>query len=209
MARIYGYLCQLSAEDLAIDRHALTTTFGCTDIRESRNGRRRELASLMRLLRQGDTLVCPRMDHLSRSLRGLQNIVHELRAKGAHLKVTAHSVEGEDFLRWLDVFSEFEMNATRERQREGVHAAKMKGAYKGRPRTINADAIARLQDTGLGPSEIAKRLKISRASVYRLARRQLPDTIEGSGPQRPHFAVRVVRGLSGVLGRTNLHRKAK
>jgi DNA invertase Pin-like site-specific DNA recombinase len=165
--------------------------------------------SLMRLLRPGDTLVCPRIDHLSRSLRGLQNIVQELRAKDAHLIVIAHSVEGEDFLRWLDVFSEFERNATRERVREGVRAAKEKGAYKGRPRKINADAIMRLRDEGLGHSEIAKRLKISRASVYRLVERQLLDLPEGSRSRRPHLGARIARGLSDVLDRANLRRRSK
>jgi len=189
-------------QDLARQRDYLTT-IGCADIRESRNSRRRELTSLMRLLRPGDTLVCPRMDHLSRSLRGLQDIVQELRAKGAHLRVLAHSVEGEDFLRWLDVFSEFETNARRERVREGVDAAKKKGVYRGRPPKISADAIMRLRDEGLGPSDIAKRLKIGRASVYRLARRQLLDPTEESEPQRPHLAGWVARGLA------NLRRRSK
>ena len=117
--------------------------------------------------------------------------------------VDTRTAEGEDFLRWLNVFSEFETNATRERQREGVHTAKAKGTYKGRPRTIDADAITRLRDKGLGPSEIAKQLKISRASVYRLAPRRLPNSdAEGSGPQQPRLDTRLARRLrlSGILG---------
>jgi hypothetical protein len=40
--------------------------------------------------------------------------------------------------------------------------------YKGRPAKIKADVIAALKAEGLGVSEIARRLKIGRASVYRV-----------------------------------------
>ena len=68
----------------------------------------------------------------------------------------------------LGVFAEFETNLRRERQLEGIAAAKARGVYKGRPSTIDAEAVQRLRDEGVGPSAIAKRLGIGRASVYRL-----------------------------------------
>jgi len=43
----------------------------------------------------------------------------------------------------------------------------MKGVYKGRPATINPAQVRELRDQGLGPTAIAKHLKIGRASVYR------------------------------------------
>ena len=70
----------------------------------------------------------------------------------------------------LGVFAEFETNLRRERQMEGIQAAKKRGVYKGRPRSIDAAEIRRLLNEGVGASEIAKRLKIGRASVYRLAK---------------------------------------
>ena len=69
----------------------------------------------------------------------------------------------------LSVFAEFETNVRRERQLEGIVAAKKAGVYKGRPATIKAEDIAALKAEGLGASEIAKRLGIARASVYRVA----------------------------------------
>jgi DNA invertase Pin-like site-specific DNA recombinase len=69
----------------------------------------------------------------------------------------------------LGVFAEFETNLRRERQLEGVAAAKERGVYKGRPVTIDAKAVSKLKAQGMGATEIAKRLKIGRASVYRLA----------------------------------------
>ena len=70
----------------------------------------------------------------------------------------------------LGVFAEFETNLRHERQMEGIPAAKKRGVYKGRPRSIDAAEIRRLLDEGVGASEIAKRLKIGRASVYRLTK---------------------------------------
>lgn len=176
---IYGYARVSSIDqDLSIQRAALKAA-GCTVIRAekasgaSRKGRS-ELETLMDFLRPGDTLVVTRIDRLARSLRDLQNLVHELREKGVHLKATEQPIDtssaaGKAFLSMLGVFAEFETNLRRERQMEGINAAKARGVYKGRPRTIDASEIRRLLDEGLGAAAVAKRLGIGRASVYRLS----------------------------------------
>jgi DNA-binding transcriptional regulator LsrR (DeoR family) len=51
---------------------------------------------------------------------------------------------------------------------EGISAARLRVVYKGRPASIDASKVAALRAEGLGATEIAKRLKIGRASVYRL-----------------------------------------
>jgi DNA invertase Pin-like site-specific DNA recombinase len=68
----------------------------------------------------------------------------------------------------LGVFAEFETNLRRERQMEGIAAAKLRGVYKGRPASIDAAKVAALKAEGLGATEIAKRLGVGRASVYRV-----------------------------------------
>jgi DNA invertase Pin-like site-specific DNA recombinase len=98
----------------------------------------------------------------------------ELRAKGATLKATEQPIDtstaaGKCFLDMLGVFAEFETNLRRERQLEGIAAAKKAGVYKGRPATIKRTDLAKLRPDGLGATEIAKRLRIARASVYRVA----------------------------------------
>jgi DNA invertase Pin-like site-specific DNA recombinase len=45
---------------------------------------------------------------------------------------------------------------------------KATGVYKGRPPSIEPEEVAKLKAEGLGPTEIARRLGISRASVYRI-----------------------------------------
>jgi DNA invertase Pin-like site-specific DNA recombinase len=178
MAPIYGYARVSTVDqDLAIQRASLKAA-GCTVIRAekasgtSRKGRS-ELETLMAFLREGDTLVVTRIDRLARSLRDLQNIVHDLRERGVHLKATEQPVDtstaaGKAFLDMLGVFAEFETNLRRERQLEGIAAAKDRGVYKGRPAKIDGKEIRRLKSEGLGATEIAAKLGIGRASVYRV-----------------------------------------
>ena len=53
-------------------------------------------------------------------------------------------------------------------QRAGIEAAKAKGVYKGRKKSIDRDAVSRLRSEGIGATEIARRLGIGRASVYKV-----------------------------------------
>jgi DNA invertase Pin-like site-specific DNA recombinase len=187
LAQLYGYARVSSADqDLSIQQTALKAA-GCRVIRSekasgtSRNGRT-ELETLMQFLQGGDTLVVTRIDRLARSMRDLQNIVYELREKGVHLKAAEQPVDtasaaGKAFLDMLGVFAEFETNLRRERQMEGIAAAKKRGVYKGRPRSIDAAKIDVLRSQGLGASAIARKLGIARASVYRTMKgRSLPST---------------------------------
>jgi len=176
---LYGYARVSSLDqDLAIQEEKLRAA-GCQVIRaEKRSGTgragRTELQLLLDFLHKGDTLVVTRIDRLARSVKDLQDIVHELRSKGVALKATEQSVDtssaaGKAFFDMLGVFAEFETNLRRERQLEGIKAAKAKGIYKGRKPSIDPAQVRRLLEVeGLGPSAIARRLGIGRASVYRV-----------------------------------------
>jgi DNA invertase Pin-like site-specific DNA recombinase len=59
----------------------------------TRTDGREELATLIQFLREGDTLVVTRIDRLARSLRDLQNIVHDLRERGVTLKATEQPID--------------------------------------------------------------------------------------------------------------------
>jgi DNA invertase Pin-like site-specific DNA recombinase len=176
---LYGY-ARVSTldQDLDIQRTALKVA-GCKVIRaEKASGTRRdgrtELQVLLDFVQPGDTLVVTRIDRLARSMKDLQDIVHELKQKKVALRATEQPVDtgtaaGKAFLDMLGVFAEFETNLRRERQLEGIKAAKAKGVYKGRKPTIDAAELRRLRDDEkLGPAAIARRLGIGRASVYRV-----------------------------------------
>ena len=70
-------------------------------------------------------------------------------------------------LQMMGAFAEFERAIIRKRQAEGIAKAKARGVYKGRKSTIGSLSITDLRSRGLGASEIARSLGVSRASVYR------------------------------------------
>jgi DNA invertase Pin-like site-specific DNA recombinase len=176
--RLYGYARVSSGgQDLTVQRDALTRA-GCHVVREEKiSGTslegRTELLTLLQFLRAGDTLVVTRIDRLARSVKDLQTIVHDLRAKGVALKATEQPIDtstsmGKMFLDLLGVFAEFETNIRRERQIEGIARAKAEGVYTGRKPKLDPARIRALRDAGKSPSAIAREMKIARSSVYRL-----------------------------------------
>jgi DNA invertase Pin-like site-specific DNA recombinase len=127
----------------------------------------------LEFLRTGDVLMVTRIDRLARSIGDLQDIVRKVRSCGASLKATEQPIDtsttaGKCFLDMLGVFAEFETNLRRERQLEGIAKAKAAGVYKGRPASIDAASVRELKAQGMGATEIARVLKIGRASVYRV-----------------------------------------
>ncbi len=175
---LYGYARVSSADqDYSLQEQALKQA-GCDVIRAekasgtTRNGRT-ELDLLLEFLRPGDTLVVTRVDRLARSIKDLQDIVYTLKEQGVTLKATeqpidTRSAEGKAFLDMLGVFAEFETNLRRERQIEGITAAKSRGVYRGRKPSVDTAEIRRLRlEEKLGATAIARRLGVGRASVYR------------------------------------------
>jgi len=163
-------------QDLSIQKAALKGA-GCEVIRaETRSGTttagREELRTVLDFLRKGDVLMVTRIDRLARSIGDLQEIVRTVKARGASLKATEQPIDtstaaGKCFLDMLGVFAEFETNLRRERQLEGIARAKAEGVYKGRPASIDVAKVRAMKAEGMGATEIAKALKIGRASVYR------------------------------------------
>lgn len=180
--RTYGY-ARVSTEDqdLAIQQAALEAA-GCVAIfGEKKSGTRRdgrtELQILLECVREGDTVVVTRIDRLARSMKDLQDIVHELKGKGVALKATEQPIDtstaaGKAFLDMLGVFAEFETNLRRERQLEGIAKAKKEGVYKGRKPSIDVERVRALRASGMGPAAIAAELKMARSSVYRVLEEQ-------------------------------------
>ena len=181
---LYGYArVSTNDQDFTLQEQALRAA-GCEVIRAekvtgiSRTGRT-ELQVLLDFLRRGDTLVVTRIDRLARSIKDLQDIVYTLKEQGVTLKaieqpIDTRSAAGKAFLDMLGVFAEFETNLRRERQIEGIAAAKSRGVYRGRKPSVNTAEIQRLRlEDKLGATEIARRLGVGRATVYRaLANRE-------------------------------------
>lgn len=137
--------------------------------------RREQLALALDFIREGDSLVVAKLDRLARSVAHLLSIVDQLNRKGASLRVLNLSIDtstptGKLMLTMLGGIAQFEREIMLERQREGIAKARAEGKYKGRIPTARAKEaeVMRLKAEGLGATEIAKRLNIGRASVYRV-----------------------------------------
>ncbi|WP_173976935.1 recombinase family protein [Magnetospirillum sp. LM-5] len=164
-------------QDTSIQVAALRAA-GCEIVREEKasgtsTSGRTELATVLDFLREGDVLVVTRIDRLARSIADLQTIVRTIKQKRAALQATEQPIDtataaGKAFLDMLGVFAEFETNLRRERQMEGIAKAKAEGVYRGRKPCIDAAEVRKMQSQGMGATEIAKRLGIGRASVYRV-----------------------------------------
>lgn len=143
-------------------------------------GDREELRRALEYVREGDTFVVTRIDRLARSVTDLYAIIDRLTEKQVSFRAlqqgefdttTSH---GEFFLTLLGAFARFETALRKERQAEGIAKAKVEGKYRGRPKSVDADAIRRLHAEGEKPTSIARRLGVARSTVYEALKDRLP-----------------------------------
>lgn len=137
---------------------------------------RPELAALLDFIRQGDVVVVCKLDRIARSTSHLLEIVDMFNRKGVAFKVLNINLDtttatGKLMLTMLAAIGEFEREMMLERQREGIQVAKAEGRYKGRKPTAREKAgeVLRLLGEGVSKAEVARRLSIGVASVYRVA----------------------------------------
>jgi DNA invertase Pin-like site-specific DNA recombinase len=138
-------------------------------------GQRPQLEACLDFIREGDTLVVTKLDRLARSTQHLLEVAHLVKRKGAdlhilNLNIETSSATGKLLLTMIAAVATFECEMMLERQREGIAKAKAEGKYKGRKPTARTRAaeIATLKAGGVRPVDIARRLGIGRASVYRV-----------------------------------------
>ncbi|MGZ3218368.1 recombinase family protein [Paracoccus sp. T5] len=176
MPRIGYARISTTSQDLDIQKAKLKEA-GCEIIRsEIGSGascdNRTELATVLEFLRVGDELVVHRLDRLGRSTRDVLNLVHELDAKGASLRVLEPEVStagdmGRMVITVLGMVADMELKFIRDRQRAGIEAAKSRGTYKGRQKRVDDAEIRRLALQGVSKAQIARDLDVSRMTVYR------------------------------------------
>lgn len=159
-----------------LDGVALDKTF--KDKASGKDTDRPQLKAMLVHVREGDHVYVHSMDRLSRSLTDLQGVVQDLTKRGITVSFVHEGMTftGNDspmatfMLQLLGAVSQFERSLIKERQREGIAIAKLKGGvYKGRKPALDAEAIAKLRAMvaqKTPKTEIAAKLGISRASVY-------------------------------------------
>lgn len=138
--------------------------------------KREELLRMARR-REVDAILVWKLDRFGRSLADLVMTLNELRELGVVFVSLTESLDfstpsGRAMAGMLSTFAEFERDIIRERVKAGIVNAREKGKRHGRPQTAatKKDEIIKLwkNGKGLNKSEIARQLKISRASVINL-----------------------------------------
>jgi DNA invertase Pin-like site-specific DNA recombinase len=130
-----------------------------------RGARRREI----------DVVVVWRLDRWGRSLPDLVVTLRELIELGVGFVSLTEALDlttptGRAMAGMLAVFAEFEREILRERVRAGIAQARKEGRPHGRPRTasLKGEEVRQLKAQHVSHSEIARRLRIGRASVRRI-----------------------------------------
>lgn len=144
---------------------------------------RPELARCLDVLREGDTLWVHSVDRLSRSVRDLIEIVDIIVKAGATLKLVKEGLtlsgSKDDLfsmcmIQVMTAFAQLERAMSKERQREGIAQAKLKGTRTGKPFGTQPLDMSRSQEAitlleqGNNISVIAKTMGLSRGSIYKL-----------------------------------------
>lgn len=154
------------------------TAAGCEKIfteQVSAVGIRPQLNAALEFIREGDALVVTKLDRLARSTQHLLEIADRVKGKRADLSILnlgadTSTATGRLIFTIIGSVGAFERELMLERQREGIAKAKAEGRYRGRKPTARARVaeVKALKAEGVRPVDIARRLGIGRASVYRV-----------------------------------------
>lgn len=163
-------------ENLGIAPDRIYTDHGLTGTNRARPGLDQAIAAV----REGDTLVVPKLDRLARSVPDARAIADQLEAKGVKLALGASVYDpadpmGKMFFNILATFAEFESDLIRMRTREGMAIARAKGKLRGKQPKLSdkqQKELCRMHGTGnYSISDLAEVFSVSRPTVYRTLKR--------------------------------------
>ncbi|KEQ19356.1 recombinase family protein [Endozoicomonas numazuensis] len=158
-----------------LDEIELDTTF--EDHCSGKNTNRPQLKACLRHLRKGDHLHVHSIDRLARSLKDLQELVEELTNQGVTIQFHKENLtfSGDSnpmhklMFQMMGAFAEFERSMIRERQREGIAAARKQGRQIGAKPKLTQNQINEIKerlDEGEQKKALALEYGISRQTLY-------------------------------------------
>lgn len=149
------------------------------DHASGKDSNRPQLEAMLAYVRDGDVIHVHSLDRLARNLVDLRRIVTGLVERGVAIHFRSEGlVFSPDqavspmstlLLSMLGAVAEFERSLIRERQREGIAAARARGAYRGRRPSLTPDQVTQIRSeatAGIPKAELARRYGVSRATIY-------------------------------------------
>ena len=187
---IYGYArcsTDISKQDINRQIKELKAAGATEVIFEYEHGdakTKKELAMLLELAKEGDTIITLEVSRLSRSTQQLCELIDIIREKRLRLvimgSITIDCREGkadpmsEAFLQMAGVFSQLELAMIRARVKSGMENAKAKGKRIGRPVTIKDNIppvfmkhYPAYVTKQINVSDLARLCCLSRPTVYK------------------------------------------
>ena len=137
---------------------------------------RPEYDKMMEYVREGDEIIVPQFSRFSRNLIELVKTIEQLNEKGIVLvsqneDFNSATKEGQFKLSVLKLAAEFEKELRKERQREGIQAARAAGKYKGYNEKKVPEDFERFRELYYGReitvTDIAENYSVSRPTVYK------------------------------------------
>ena len=139
------------------------------------DAKRAQLDAAIDFCREGDVLLCTKLDRLARSVADLVKLEERLKAKGAGICVVDQAMDtgtpnGRLMFNVIAAIAQFEREVMLAHDAEGIAKAKSEGKYKGRAPTARAKSgeVLSLLQSGVRATDVAKQLRIGRRSVYRI-----------------------------------------
>ena len=193
-SRIYGY-ARVSTKEQNLDRQLLALREQGIEERniivDKESGKDLERkgyqALINTMLRRGDTLIIKSLDRLSRNKCDIKKELERFKENGIRLKVIdlpTTMIDFPDGQEWvmemvnnilievLGTTAEQERNSIKQRQAEGIAAAKAKGAELGRPKAQKPEnwdsVIAEMKAGNITATKAMEMLNMKRTTFYKL-----------------------------------------
>ena len=193
-SRIYGY-ARVSTKEQNLDRQILALREQGIEERniivDKESGKDLERkgyqALINTMLRRGDTLIIKSLDRLSRNKCDIKKELERFKENGIRLKVIdlpTTMIDFPDGQEWvmemvnnilievLGTIAEQERNSIKQRQAEGIAAAKEKGAELGRPKAQKPEnwdsVIAEMKAGNITATKAIEMLNMKRTTFYKL-----------------------------------------
>ncbi|TQM57822.1 recombinase family protein [Humibacillus xanthopallidus] len=137
------------------------------------------LTSMLAHVRDEDVLVVASMDRLARSVIDLDQLVTRLTSEGVTVRFLKEGLTFQPAvladplavfqLQVMGAFAQLERALIRDRQREGIAAAKARGVYRGRARRLGVEQVEQARadiEAGVPKAVVARRLGVARQTLY-------------------------------------------
>ena len=147
---------------------------------------RPQLNDMINGLKEKDIVVIADLTRVSRSTKDLLMIIDKIKSKGASIKsikdtwldTTSDNPYNDFLLTVMSGMAQLERDLISQRTKEGLKSAKARGRSGGRPskRNEKQDIVKILYAQGYKITKIAKKVGISRSTVYRILNEKIKES---------------------------------